>query len=249
LTLTSEPLALPSKMPIGDPLVLIRELTSAPTRRPLAPPCTKKALSAQKPLAPPSTKKALSAPAQEPLTLVSTNVQSIWNTALTPTKEQSFPTREPLAPTIQPLDSYQNNTPPVLPEPPLHPTDQLPPVPTRELLLLHPTRQLPSVPTRELPTAPTMGHPLSSAHALSLGPPRETPQSVVFPPLSHYTLLAPIPSLQCPFPVEPVWPTAISPIIKAEPLLTMSSKFHRQKTGLKLANSHSLMGVPQHYYP
>jgi hypothetical protein len=92
LILTSEPLALPSKMPIVDPLVLIRELTSAPTRRPLAPSSTKKTLSAQKPLAPPSTKKAISAPVQEPLTLISTNLQSRWNTALTPTKGQSSPT-------------------------------------------------------------------------------------------------------------------------------------------------------------
>jgi hypothetical protein len=213
--LTRELTSAPTREPPGDPLAPIREPTLAPT---------------MKSLALPSTRKATSAPGQEPLALISTNLQSGWNTALTPTKGQSSLTREPLAPTIQPLDSCKNNTPPVFSEPPFHPTDQLPPVPTRELLLLHSTRELPSVPTRELPTAPAMEHPNSSAQALSLGPPRETPQSLVYPPMSHYTLLAPTPNLQCPLPVDLVWPIAIFPIIKAEFLLTMSSRFHRQKT-------------------
>jgi hypothetical protein len=150
----------------------------------------------------------------------------------------------------------------MLPEPPFHFTNQLPPIPTRKLRLLplRPTRELPPVATRELPTAPAMKHPLSSAQALSLGPPRETPQLVVSPPVSHCTLLAPTPSLQCPLPVELVWPTAIVPTIKAEPLLTMSFKFHKQKTlnpdlslifcpGLQLTNSPSPAGLPQHYHP
>jgi hypothetical protein len=265
----------PDPAPTGA--ALTRELTSAPTSKPpgnpSAPAREPTSAPKMKPLAPPSTKKVLPTPTQEPLTLISTNIQSKWNTALTPTKEQLSPTRKPLAPTIQPSDPCQNKTAALLPEPQFHFTNQLPPVPMRELLLLHSTRELPSfVPMRELlllhstrelpsfPTAPTMEHPLSSAQALSLGPPRETPQLVVSPPVSHCILLAPTPSLQCPLPVELVWPTAIFPTIKAEPSLTMSSGSGQQKTlnrdpslilcpGLQLTNSPSPVRLPQYYHP